>query len=243
MRRAFTLIELLVVITIVAVLAAILFPVFAQAKQAAKKTACLTNTRQLGIAAMLYVADYDGLYPQDKRTSAHPEVEDADGSIDDPDNGSVFTMIFPYTGAPQIEEAELSEQRLFACPSDPKPFDPDCEAINEEEPFVTSYLVNAAFAFGRNESDVEHPSDTIYFAERRSEPVGSVPQYCEDIYHPWFNPSNPQAPTNDMDPLKGAIATTRHGAGSNYVFADGHAKTMRWTQTYAPPTVNLHVVK
>ena len=60
MKRAFTLLELLVVIAIIAILAAILFPVFAQAKAAAKKTACLSNEKQLGIAATLYETDNDG---------------------------------------------------------------------------------------------------------------------------------------------------------------------------------------
>ncbi len=61
--RAFTLIELLVVIAIIAILAAILFPVFAQAKEAAKKTACLSNARQVGIAVKLYLADSDDVMP------------------------------------------------------------------------------------------------------------------------------------------------------------------------------------
>jgi len=62
-KRAFTLIELLVVIAIIAILAAILFPVFAQAKLAAKKTAALSNVKQLGLAVMMYITDYDDLYP------------------------------------------------------------------------------------------------------------------------------------------------------------------------------------
>ena len=63
-NRAFTLIELLVVIAIIAILAAILFPVFAQAKVAAKKTQDLSNMKQIGVALQIYLADYDDVYPQ-----------------------------------------------------------------------------------------------------------------------------------------------------------------------------------
>jgi len=60
-KQAFTLIELLVVIAIIAILAAILFPVFAQAKDAAKKTVCLTQAKQTGLAEMIYANDYDNM--------------------------------------------------------------------------------------------------------------------------------------------------------------------------------------
>lgn len=63
MKKAFTLIELLVVIAIIAILAAILFPVFAQAKESAKKSVCLSNLKQNGLALMMYLGDYDDLYP------------------------------------------------------------------------------------------------------------------------------------------------------------------------------------
>jgi prepilin-type N-terminal cleavage/methylation domain-containing protein len=63
MKKAFTLIELLVVIAIIAILAAILFPVFAQAKAAAKKTSALSNVKQVGTSIMLYLGDSDDVYP------------------------------------------------------------------------------------------------------------------------------------------------------------------------------------
>ena len=62
-RRGFTLIELLVVIAIIAILAAILFPVFAQAREKARMTACLSNMKQIGTSLMMYVQDYDETFP------------------------------------------------------------------------------------------------------------------------------------------------------------------------------------
>lgn len=64
--RGFTLIELLVVIAIIAILAAILFPVFARARESARKTSCLSNMKQIGLAAMMYVQDYDTTFPDSR---------------------------------------------------------------------------------------------------------------------------------------------------------------------------------
>ena len=63
-KRGFTLIELLVVIAIIAILAAILFPVFAQAKEAAKKTHCISNTKQTCLACLMYAGDWDDRLPR-----------------------------------------------------------------------------------------------------------------------------------------------------------------------------------
>jgi len=75
MKKAFTLIELLVVIAIIAILAAILFPVFAQAKTAAKKTVSISNQKQLGLALQMYTIDYDDLYPHNDGCTLNDSLE------------------------------------------------------------------------------------------------------------------------------------------------------------------------
>jgi prepilin-type N-terminal cleavage/methylation domain-containing protein len=102
-RKAFTLIELLVVIAIIAILAAILFPVFAQAKLAGKKTASLSNVRQMGTAAMLYLNDYDDttmpLYYYDANNLTLPSTQ-----------GFYYwpLLLLPYT----------KSEEIFLCPND-----------------------------------------------------------------------------------------------------------------------------
>lgn len=106
MRKAFTLIELLVVIAIIAILAAILFPVFAQAKKAAKKTADLSNTKQIGIGLQLYLQDFDDTYmPSNHRVD--PGVVEVHWSW----------MVLPY----------MKNEQIFASPGDPtKGWAPGC---------------------------------------------------------------------------------------------------------------------
>src|SRR5262249_50337883 len=110
--HAFTLIELLVVIAIIAILAAILFPVFAQAREAARKTSCLSNTKQLGLAIMQYVQDYDETYPMNEWNGSTIGVADNDTR-----SGNYFSLvtwmwqIMPYT----------KNRQIFVCPSDTNP--------------------------------------------------------------------------------------------------------------------------
>ena len=239
-------------IAIIAILAAILFPVFSQAKEAAKKTQCLSNFRQLGLATEMYNQDNDGAYPQSKMTDAQPDVDDADGSIENPDNGSVFSKILPYTGhGGSTSEDELFQQKLFACPDDPNAFDQSCpNVVNIGGPHVISYLINAWFVWGLNESGVARPSETIDYAERNSAPTfegspGVFTAYCDDIYHPWFYPPiNSAAPVSEMDENHGAVATHRHGQGANFSFADTHARWKVWSQTFDPlHGINWHSPK
>jgi len=242
MKRAFTLIELLVVIAIIAILAAILFPVFSAAKEAAKRTACLSNLKQIGLASELYMQDYDFAYPQVKgTTTAHPDIDDADGSIEEPDTGSVFTLILPYVQGHEQTDQAMLRTKLYVCPSDPAPNDPSCPTtILPGGPQVNSYLINGYFVWGLNESSVQHISNTLYFGERRSINVDGVPQYCDDIYHPWWNASSTVAPENDMDARTGSLSF-RHANGCNYAFADGHAGFKQFAQTFDLGSgLNLH---
>jgi prepilin-type N-terminal cleavage/methylation domain-containing protein/prepilin-type processing-associated H-X9-DG protein len=99
--RVFTLIELLVVITIIAILAAILFPVFAQARERARAVACLSNTKQIGTALMMYTQDYDELYPA------------ANAAVPPINNGALATIPIDGQLGPY-----LKNDQVWACPSD-----------------------------------------------------------------------------------------------------------------------------
>ena len=96
-RSGFTLIELLVVIAIIAILAAILFPVFAQARESARKTACLSNGKQIGLGEMMYVQDYDETY-----SPYFSGYNPADGSYNAP------SWYWPQLIAPYIQKANGS---------------------------------------------------------------------------------------------------------------------------------------
>ncbi|MCG9894295.1 MAG: prepilin-type N-terminal cleavage/methylation domain-containing protein, partial [Fimbriimonadaceae bacterium] len=113
-KRAFTLIELLVVIAIIAILAAILFPVFAQAKTAAKKTQSLSNIKQIGTGIQIYIADYDDVLPQSEY-----------GGWDSSPHIQWYTVVYPYikSGRNTVDRGanvNFGQDGIFRPPSYPR---------------------------------------------------------------------------------------------------------------------------
>ena len=151
-KRAFTLIELLVVIAIIAILAAILFPVFAQAKAQAKKTACLSNQKEIGLAILMYTNDTDDTYPMDQwwdntPTPANPQVRWQESVRPYIKNGTVFTFDNRASGAGGIFimiRQPTTKRRFYGVHNWLFPDGGDCPWVNTNTtPTVVSTAVDA----------------------------------------------------------------------------------------------------
>ena len=228
-RRAFTLIELLVVIAIIAILAAILFPVFAQAKAAAKKTAALSNLKQNATAVLMYNTDYDDTFAQSAYSMAP-------NGIVVPGSGaqvfSIYDAIYPYT----------KNKEIYTDPADPK-------AINWKA--ILNGLGLQPFQNGGN--TIEFASTAINFALFEdpsvpptlagNDPVVSESQLSTPTDTPMFysaryvaagilNPDAPVGTPNYRTPASPFAAqnfpgTARHTETVVVNFVDGHAKAFK----------------
>ena len=121
-QNAFTLIELLVVIAIIAILAAILFPVFAQAKEAAKKTNCLSNQKNLSLGIIMYTSDSDDVFPNGQSGTRTDYPCDSFTGVQVDWSGAVFPYIKNGTGgAAAIANPNISQYNggIFNCPTHP----------------------------------------------------------------------------------------------------------------------------
>jgi len=148
-RSGFTLIELLVVIAIIAILAAILFPVFAQARQKARQTACLNNMKQIGLALMQYVQDYDETFPEAAFTSdiTKPYYMDWGHSV------SWDVVVAPYIKNGQAGAGNAPGNfglvgkggQIWQCPNDTQPHAPWVSGPNQN--FMTYSAATSAITW------------------------------------------------------------------------------------------------
>jgi len=197
-RSGFTLIELLVVIAIIAILAAILFPVFAQAREKARQSSCLSNIKQLATCYFMYAQDYDGRYTQNRYDGSKPYTWKS--------------AIFPY----------VKNIDVYRCPSNAFNKIPDKKGwVERDEPTPRSYAMNGATLHdGMNDAQLQTPSETILMCEAR---YGYPDVYPADQSWSSFKYSSDANATPKSD--QGVMQT--HSSQSNYALFDGHVKSMK----------------
>lgn len=249
----FTLIELLVVIAIIAILAAILFPVFAQAREKARQTSCLSNLKQIGLGFQMYATDYDdGLPAWDEclgETGAGAEGGGSCGVATSPTRGRSWILggnIEGYWGfqlIPYIKNGNVGlrdNNGIWKCPS--------LGAKGERATipgFGSDYSYGMSQVFMRHNNggfsalgtayyryptqvQMDQPASTIIVGEGSS-PARLAPPWW---FQTWIGRNvnnNPRAAWEVPD---------RHSNGSNYVFADGHAKFHQQEAAYPSGPVN-----
>jgi prepilin-type N-terminal cleavage/methylation domain-containing protein/prepilin-type processing-associated H-X9-DG protein len=257
-KVGFTLIELLVVIAIIAILAAILFPVFAQAREKARQASCLSNTKQIALGLVMYVQDYDELMP-----AAFPQVAPINGG--NVDRIPYDMQILPY----------VKNDQVYICPSDPWPRQHNdlwdgkyrnkflkrsygyIGRINTVEgnskgqrPDRNTGMCNDWGQPGTSLAAISEPADTVAICESWSpndrgirsdseigSPWGSLFTNCDTYKLPGRKvPAQtagdrpPPGCSGDYANVANRQPAKGHMEQGNYVFCDGHAKVLRWGQ-------------
>lgn len=197
-QQGFTLIELLVVIAIIAILAAILFPVFSRARENARRTSCLNNMKQLGLGLMQYTQDYDEKLPK--------FVAQAPGG----NSINHFMANLPYMNWQQVIYPYTKSYQINYCPSATPaaaPWGPDVNYYN-----ATNYRGNGVvIERGLSLAAIDEVA-TVIVAQERDEITHYAQLFPDDqndngIYRYWLLGDN-----------------NLHFGGSNLMYADGHAK-------------------
>jgi prepilin-type N-terminal cleavage/methylation domain-containing protein/prepilin-type processing-associated H-X9-DG protein len=227
-RRAFTLIELLVVIAIIAILAAILFPVFAQARERARMTACLSNMKQIGTSVTLYVQDYDETFPYIRFHG----VDTAPSA-----NAYVWkNAIEPY----------LKNLDVLACPSNPVSRTVSGQHGNRDAPkpgdnaegWQTEPTLRMPISYGMNSCVISwYPAD-----DKRTGPPVRMAQLVRAadtilISESQWGASDVHGENWLLDHC-GGVFTHPAGKQANFIFFDGHVKSKKWLATLYPISQN-----
>ena len=218
-RKAFTLIELLVVIAIISILAAILFPVFARARESARRTSCLSNLKQQGLGVMMYVQDYDETFPFTRANDTQTY------------GFSTYcywmVRIYPYTKNSQI----------FVCPSSSQ----ETAAHNYTNPELGGAVSLAGgnnHNYGANQyvmafsSTADNKVDVVKLSALNAPSMLPIIFDCTMgvTNNLWriINPNDTNVFTSTSGPIVESYA--RHLGGSNILFADGHVKFLSQNQ-------------
>lgn len=211
-RRGFTLIELLVVIAIIAILAAILFPVFAKAREAARKTSCASNLKQVGLAVMSYVQDYDESYPYDSFGFGSGITG----------NGNSFADPRLWVGKVQ---PYIKNQNVFQCPSSSA-----SNPSNQPKTNLIGYWANGAiFASNGNQ-----PVSLAALSAPSSIPMAyddlGGQNRDQEVFRPFWSNSTTFTDTGSFDSpgTNGQqYRTGAHNDTMNCLWADGHVKSIK----------------
>lgn len=209
--KGFTLIEILVVVAIIAILAAILFPVFARARESARKSSCLSNLKQIGLGWMMYTQDYDETAPLAVYYVGAKEIgwdfalDYSSGDWDHPDISA--GMLEPY-----IKNGQINNCPSFNGPGWGRPYTGyayNTQYIGGEGPYGGGPLLHHSASL----AEIEEPANTIIFADAGYQ----------------FSPDDAVSGTNYLrGPGAGnqaATAAFRHNGTANVAYADGHVKS------------------
>jgi prepilin-type N-terminal cleavage/methylation domain-containing protein/prepilin-type processing-associated H-X9-DG protein len=216
MRRGFTLIELLVVIAIIAILAAILFPVFAKAREKARQTSCLNAIKQISLGMLQYIQDYDEKMPF--------HYHFVNGIYANPPFS--WQRGYGYTRWMINIEPYVKNWQIFQCPSDSAR---NINATDFSSYGYNSYSLGMTYTTpatyrshrGVNLAEIWEPSRTIMIGPSPNIPPGSDSvNRCGTYWWAGWNPC-------------------RHNEGSNYAFVDGHAKWYQRDATAGTAAGNL----
>lgn len=226
--QAFTLIELLVVIAIIAILAAILFPVFAQAKAAAKKTVCLSNTKEIALADIMYGSDNDD-FVVPSLIAADPGAVELSYEMNPGKtawNNAYDHLLMPYIKAYNMWQCPVGKPGTSASPLKSISMNGDV-AVDLSG---WAWFPNTVVSF----TSMAGPADVILQSDGQSNPYNfdsnwtGATNSAEGACAAWENTVAGQAPKSYDEYYR------RHNETSNYAMADGHAKNFHPVQTLVP---------